>query len=98
MNKIDTGNTSVVGTRAAMEQNRPKTKSEWRAEVAKAEENMNVKRLQECHKRGRARSEIKTKSKSIIEKLKKPEYKRRSPFGRIALFHLEEGKFKNRCF
>ena len=55
-----------------------KTKVEWRAEVASAAEKMNVKRLQqECHKRGRSGSQVKTKTKSIIEELEGSEYKRK---------------------
>ena len=56
-----------------------KSKTEWRAEVEKAAEDMNVRRLQEeCRKRGGSGSELKTKTKSIVEELEKSGYKRKA--------------------
>ena len=47
--------------------------------VEKAAEDINVRRLQEeCRKRGGSGSELKTKTKSIVEELEKSGYKRKT--------------------
>ena len=59
------------------EEIRKKTKISWKAEVAKAAEKVNADRIrQECYKRGLSSTELKSKSKSIIQELDKPNYKR----------------------
>ena len=55
-----------------------KSKSEWKCEVEnKAEEANKNKLIEECHSNEHGNRKLKTKTKTILEEIEKPEYKRK---------------------